>query len=70
MWTLANSENPDEISNKGAFHQGLHYLLRQKESSAKKYNVYWEIITFDPSVYTMDYPKFIVSNHEEESISA
>ena len=28
-----------------------------------------EIITCDPSVYTMDHPKFIVSNQKDESIS-
>ena len=35
MWTLANSENPDEIPNKAAFHQGLHYLLKQKNLQQK-----------------------------------
>ena len=27
---LANSEDPDEMPQKVAFHQGLHCLLRQK----------------------------------------
>ena len=26
--TLANSEDPDEMPHKAAFHQGLHCLLR------------------------------------------
>ena len=35
MNTLANSEDPDEMPHKVAFHQGLHCLLRQKRSSEK-----------------------------------
>ena len=27
-----------------------------------------KIITYGPSMYTVDYPKFIVSNEKEESI--
>ena len=49
-----------------AFHQGLHCLLRQKWSS-EKYNL--DYITIDPSLYTLDHPKFIVSNQMEEFIS-
>ena len=34
MGTLANSEDPaDEMQHNAAFHQGLHCLLRSKESS-------------------------------------
>ena len=29
MGTLANSEDPDEMPQAAAFHQGLHWLLRQ-----------------------------------------
>ena len=36
MLTLANSEDPDEMPHHGAFHQGLHYLLRQKRSAEKE----------------------------------
>ena len=32
--TLANSEDPDEMLLKAAFHQGLHCLLRSTQSSA------------------------------------
>ena len=28
------------------------------------------IIACDPSIYTMDHPKFIASNHKEESVCA
>ena len=31
--TLANSEDPDEMLHKAAFHQGLHCLQRQNGSS-------------------------------------
>ena len=30
MGTLANSEDPDEMPHKAAFHQGLHFLLKIK----------------------------------------
>ena len=58
MGTLTNSEYPDEMLRYVAFHQGLHLLLRQKQSSRKKYNFYLEFITCDPSIDTMDHPKF------------
>ena len=32
MCTLANSEDPDEMPLKAAFHQGPHCLQRQKQS--------------------------------------
>ena len=35
MRTLANSECPDETPHIATFHQGIHYLLRQKRSSEK-----------------------------------
>ena len=36
MGTLANSEDPDEMQHNAAFHQGLHYLLSQNQSSEKE----------------------------------
>ena len=33
MGMLANSEDPDELQPKAAFHQGLHCLLRLKQPS-------------------------------------
>ena len=53
-----------------AFHQGLHCLLSQKQSSENKIQYYFEIITYDSSIYAMDHPKFIVLIQKEESISA
>ena len=59
MSTLTNNEDPDEmphIHDIVAFHQGLHCLLRQKQSSKKEIHLYLEIITCDPSIYTMNHP--------------
>ena len=36
MSTYANSEVPDEMPHDVAFHQGLHCLLRQNQSSEKE----------------------------------
>ena len=74
MCTLVNSDDPDEMLDGVAFHQGLHCLLRQKNSSEKEVQFCLEIITCDASIYTMDHPKLItctcISNEKEESISA
>ena len=46
MGTLANSVNPDEIIqmlHNAAFHQGLHWLLRQKQSSEKENKFIWKL---------------------------
>ena len=37
---LANSEDPDERQHNVAFHEGLHCLLRQKQSSEKEIQFY------------------------------
>ena len=69
MSTLANSDDPDEMPHM-AFHLGLNCLLRQNDLQRKTYtHFYLEIITCDPSIYTMDHPKFIVSNQKEEFMS-
>ena len=49
MGASANSKDPDEIRQNAAFHQGLHYLLRQEMH-------YLEIVTCHPSIYTIDHP--------------
>ena len=36
MGTYANGEDPDEIPHGVAFHQGLHCLLTQNQSSEKE----------------------------------
>ena len=67
MSTFANSEEPDEMQHNAAFHQGLH--CKGKNLQTKEYNIFLKIITRHPQISTMDYPKFIVSNQREESIS-
>ena len=48
MGNLANSEALDEMPQIAAFHQGLHFLLRQNQSS-EKYNIYFfQFIIRDP----------------------
>ena len=49
MGTLSNSDNPDEIPHYAAFHQGLHSLRRQNQSSEKEIQYILEIISCDPS---------------------
>ena len=36
MVAMANGDDPDEMLHNAAFHQGLHYLLRQKIFSEKE----------------------------------
>ena len=56
---LKISEDPDEMPHHAAFHLGLHYLLRQNRSSRNN-TMISEIISCDPSMYTMDHPDLIV----------
>ena len=70
MRTLTKSENSNEMSENVAFHQDLHRLLRHKISSENEIYFCLVIITCDPLMYTMDLPKFILSNQKEESVSA
>ena len=67
MGTLANSEDPDEMLQIAAFHQGLHCFLRQSQSSEKEIQ-HMKIITFDPIIYTIDHPHLSVSTFMENSI--
>ena len=53
---------------KVAFHQSLHCLLRQKQSSEKELQYFLEIITIDPAIYTIDNPDFIVCSLMANSI--
>ena len=36
MGTLENNEDPDEITHRAAFHQGVHCFLKQNRSSVKE----------------------------------
>ena len=64
MGPFVNSVNPHDISQNAAFHQGLHCLLKQNQSSEKEiqYFYFLENITCDPSIYIMDHPDLTVSN--------
>ena len=57
------------IIHYAAFHQGLHCLLNPKQSSEKEIQFHLVFITCDPSIYTVDHPKVIISYQREESIS-
>ena len=50
MGTMANSEDPDEMPRKAAFHLGLHCLLRQDLSSEKEIQYFFKIIICDPLI--------------------
>ena len=68
MGTLANNEDPDEMPHDAAFHQRLHYLVKQNRPSEKEIQYFLETITCEPSIYTMDHPDFIVCSCRENSI--
>ena len=61
MRTFANREDPDEMLHGAAFHHGLHCLLRSKRFSKKYIHFFPKIITCNPSIYTLDHRRFIVS---------
>ena len=62
MFTLANGEDPDGgISSGYTLFAKTEMICRERSI----YNVhFFEIISHDPSIYTMDHPKFIVSKPE------
>ena len=57
--TLTNSEDPVEMLHYAAFHQGLHCLLRYKQSTGTEIHHNWEMPTCDPLKYIMDNPILI-----------
>ena len=64
---MINGEYPDEMPRNAAFHQGTHCLLTNNQSSEKEIQYILEIITWDPSIYTMDHPDLIVSHFMKNS---
>ena len=54
LYTLANSEDPDEMQLNAAYHLGLHCLLRLKQSSGTEIHHNWETPTCDPLKCIMD----------------
>ena len=61
MGTLANSEDPDEMHHKAAFHQGPHCFLTLKQPSDTEIDQNIKTSTCDPLKYTMGSPILIVS---------
>ena len=57
MDILENSVDPDEMKLIAAFHQGLHCLLRLKQSSGSEIHRNLENSICDPLKYTMGSPK-------------
>ena len=53
--TFINSDNPDEMSHKATFHQGLHCLLRQNRPAEKEMLFFFNYDN-NPSIYTVDHP--------------
>ena len=60
--TLSNSEDPNKMSHYATFHQGLHYLVKQERILE---NAFLEVTGFDPSVFTMDHPDFVLFSFME-----
>ena len=56
---MGNSEGPDGIPHKVAFHQDL-LLFSKTKSIFRERNIILEIITCNPSIYTMDHPDLFV----------
>ena len=61
MGTLTNSEDPDEMQQNAAFHQGLHYLLRFKQPSGQEIHQNSKNSTCHPLKCTMGSPILIVA---------
>ena len=57
--TLAKSEDPDEMQQKAAFHQGMHCLLRLKQHLGTEIHNYCENSSSDTLKYTMGSPILI-----------
>ena len=53
--TLANREDPEEMSQYPAFHQDLHCLLGHNRSVKKETQYYLEFITCDSSIYQLTF---------------
>ena len=40
---MANSEDPDEMPQNVAFHQGLHSVQDKNDIQRKKHNIIWKL---------------------------
>ena len=68
MFTLANSEDPDEMPHNAAFHQSLHCLQTERQKLSSEIQFYLEIITCDPSIYTIDHPKLLYQTRRKNPL--
>ena len=66
--TLKKSENSDEMPQNEAFSSGYTLFAIKNIKDIQRNNIYLGMITCDPLMFTMDLPKFIVSNQKEKSI--
>ena len=62
MGTLANTIDPDEVLPDAACHQGPYCLLCQNRSSEKEIQYVLDIMTCDPSIYTLNHSDLTASN--------
>ena len=68
MSTIANNEDPDKKQHNAAFHQVQQFKII-KNLQTRKLQYFRKIVTRHPKICTMDYPKFVILNQKEESIT-
>ena len=68
LMTLKKSENSDEMPQNEASSSGYTLFAIKDIKDIQRKNIYLGMITCDPLMFTMDLPKFIVSNQKEKSI--
>ena len=59
MRSLTNSEDSDEMLHNAAFHQSLHYLLGQKQSSGKEIHFIRKLLTLTPQYIQWTIPSLL-----------
>ena len=67
MGTMANSEDPDEMTIRRHFIRVYSVCLNFNKINlqVKKIEYFWEFITCIPSIFTMDHSDLTVSNFME-----
>ena len=60
MGIYANSKDPDEVPQNETFHQGLQCLVFKEGD-----RFFPQIITWEPAIYTVDQPGFMVCSFME-----
>ena len=54
LWEIVMGQDPDEMPQNATFHQGLHFLMRSKQSSGTEMLHNLEILICDPFKYIME----------------